>query len=407
MSAALNATGLWPKPRSPWPSWHGNETVKVALSGHWNPPTSKVLAPGETVTYGMRISATAGGPRDVDAALVAVGEPVLRAVPGYTLATDMTTARLMVLSLPAGAMVANARSSDPAILAVSKVTVAGGVTTIALLPASRGRARISVVFSDGTEAVAHYMVLPPFPAQVAAVGKHWSEVSWLPRDFPDPFGRGASVMPWDAEDSMHRLNDARAYDCGLSDDAGGGNNLGFATKVGFAPTLSEVERLDEYIVSTLYGIKNDTNTAKWPYKSLQYPEPNNGIRMTMFYYNQTHFDWNYSEQPKCDPPLGNDTSELDNWCMMEPYANATYRGFNYPHQIASYYAMYRVARYHDTIKTRANWQWYLERAVNTSLRLGGSKVGYMDGTVYGNFDAESDWNPPLRSSSLSRPLPTA
>ena len=40
--------------------------------------------------------------------------------------------------------------------------------------------------------------------------------------------------------------------------------------------------------------------------------------MTMFYYNQTHFNWNYSEQPKCDPPLGNDTSGLDNWCMMEP-----------------------------------------------------------------------------------------
>jgi len=145
----------------------------------------------------MRFSATAGGPRDVDAALVEVGEPVLRAVPGYTLATDMTTAKLMVLSLPAGATVANATSSDPTILAVSKVTVSDGgtgkpaaaMTTIALLPTARGRARISVVFSDGTEGVAHYMVLPPFPAQIAAVGKHWSEVSWLPRDFPDPFGR--------------------------------------------------------------------------------------------------------------------------------------------------------------------------------------------------------------------------
>ena len=76
-------------------------------------------------------------------------------------------------------------------------------------------------------------------------------------------------MPWDSEDGCHRLNDARAYDVGLSDDAGGGNPLGFATKVGFAPTVLEVERLDEYIHLTLYGIKNTSNdTAKAPLKSL-------------------------------------------------------------------------------------------------------------------------------------------
>ena len=50
------------------------------------------------------------------------------------------------------------------------------------------------------------------------VTKHWSEVAWLPKDYPDPFGRGASVMPWDREDGRHRLNDGRAYDVGLSDD---------------------------------------------------------------------------------------------------------------------------------------------------------------------------------------------
>jgi hypothetical protein len=78
----------------------------------------------------------------------------------------------------------------------------------------------------------------------------------------------------------HRLNDGRAYDVGLSDDAGGANPLGFATSQAFAPTQDAVDRIDEYIRWTLYGIKNDT--AKPPFKSLQLPEPNNGIRMTLF-----------------------------------------------------------------------------------------------------------------------------
>ena len=107
--------------------------------------------------------------------------------------------------------------------------------------------------------------------------------------------------------------------------------------------------------SRLFGVKNASwSGAKPPYKSLQvggyegYPCKRpcanrtdfkdlgcEGIRMTMFYYNQSYFPWNYSEVHGCG-------SLLDNWCMTEAYANATYRGFNYPHHIASYYGMYRV-----------------------------------------------------------------
>ena len=68
--------------------------------------------------------------------------------------------------------------------------------------------------------------------------------------------------------------------------------------------------------------------------------------------------------------------------MTELQANATYRGFNYPHQIASYYSMYRTARNHDKLSTRQSWQWYLERAANTTLRLAPAHIGYMDGTVF-------------------------
>jgi hypothetical protein len=70
-----------------------------------------------------------------------------------------------------------------------------------------------------------------------------------------------------------------------------------------------------------------------------------------------------------------------NWCMTESYANATYRGFNYPHQVATYYALYRAARNHPRLRTSHGWEWYLARAANTSIRLGYARIGYMDGTV--------------------------
>ena len=109
------------------------------------------------------------------------------------------------------------------------------LTTVSVKGIARGRARLALRFSDGSEMAVHYHVLPPLPQQVAALGHHWAQVAWLPREFPDPFGRSASVMPWDREDGRHVLQDSRAYIVGLSDDAGAGNNLGLATKVNFAP----------------------------------------------------------------------------------------------------------------------------------------------------------------------------
>ena len=46
-------------------------------------------------------------------------------------------------------------------------------------------------------------------------------------------------MPWDKETRSHVLDDSRAYDVGLSDDAGGGNPLGFGIKVAYAPEQDE------------------------------------------------------------------------------------------------------------------------------------------------------------------------
>ena len=43
--------------------------------------------------------------------------------------------------------------------------------------------------------------------------------------------------------------------------------------------------------------------------------------------------------------------------------------------------MYRVARNHPRLPTAHPWEYYLEMAANTTLRLGWARIGYMDGTV--------------------------
>ena len=382
-------------PQTPWPATDGKRSMPLltadggGAASPWNPPTSLTLAPGETHSVALRLQLATGGPRTRDAALSSMGGAVLRAVPGYVLSRRRPlSSRRRAASAP--------RAPSTATLTVSVgPSAGGGFERLDLSAVGYGKSRVVVTFSDGSTAVAHYNILPPFATQVAALGTHLADVAWLPREYPDPFGRSASVMPWDrsicaesGEPCGHVINDARAYDSGLSDDAGGGNPLGFASKVRAAPTQHEASRIDEYIQWTLYGVKPDT--AKPPLKSLQIREDEegdvDGIRMTMFYYNCSsgrtcsattsgHFDWDYTEADKCPMPFGGPT-----WCMTENMANATYRGFNVPHQTASYWAMYTVARF-TALKTRMPWHWYLYRAGKTCLKLGQAGVGFMDGTV--------------------------
>jgi hypothetical protein len=407
MDAALNATKTWPNPKSAWPAWHGSDTIPVTdfegMAQPWNAPTSRTLQPGESASVAVQLLLADKGPRTRDAALAAAGKAVMHAVPGYVLSSEIQTATLFVTP-PAGAAVKSVASSDAAVLTAKLVhTDAEGASPPPASPAARvaveavsggggGRARVTVEFDDGTVAVAHYGVVPTatFAGQIDSVGAHWADDAWLPRDFVDAFGRSASVMPYDRETRERVLDDSRAYDVGLSDDAGGGNPLGFAMKVAHAPNAHEAGRLDEYIQWTLYGVKPDT--AKPPLKSLQIrPEDGgdtDGIRMTMYYYDDAahpsanwsgHFAYDYKEQGKCGH-VGIEGGP--NWCMSESNANATYRVFNFPHHCASYYAMYRVARYHSALKPRMAWQWYLERAANTTIKFGAPKTGVMDGTLF-------------------------
>ena len=164
-------------------------------------------AVGETKDYAIRLTMAEAGPRTRNAALTKAGRSVLRAVPGYVLAPDMTTAKLHVTPA-AGVTLKSVKVSDPTVMTAkiapaSDETAAGVVTIDVSALSKRGRCRLSLTFSDGSVNQVHYSVLPPLKSQVAAVGKHWAEDAWLPLEYDDPFGRAASVMPYDRHDRTH------------------------------------------------------------------------------------------------------------------------------------------------------------------------------------------------------------
>lgn len=404
VSAIDNKTTMWARPHlSPWPSWHGHETVPITdfegMAAPWNVPTSGLLEAGATKDYAIRLTMAAGGPRTRNAALTTAGRSVLYAVPGYVLSPDMTTAKLHVKS-PAGVSLKSVKVSDAAVMkaTIAADTHANGTELIEVHGLSRGRCRLSLTFSDGSVNAVHYSVLPSLSAQIDAVGKHWANDAWLPLEYDDPFGRAASVMPYDRHDRTHVLDDSRAYDVGLSDDAGGGNPLGFAIKVAYAPSQFEVERLDDYVKWTLYGVKTPETCPKChalpPYKSLQIrPEDcdpalgsKNGsqcgledtIRMTMYYYDTDDKAYNWSghwayDYKEADKIGAKGIEGGPNWPMTESMANATYRAFNFPHHVTTYLALYYAAR-NTELKTNHPWDWYLMRAANTTLKFGAPSV---------------------------------
>jgi hypothetical protein len=330
----------WPNPKSPTPSWHLAETLWKPNPRQWNPPTTMTLQPGETteiavcfvlaepgtpspsssstatlaadrasvmaaLTQGAASSGQATrGPRARDTALARAGASVVVPVGGYVIGTDMLNASLAVLP-PAGASLQAATCDDPTVLAVVGTALAPtapgqavNLTVVSLQGLARGRARLVLSFSDGTSQFVHYYVLPPLRTHIDTYATHASTVAWLPRDFVDPFGRSASVMPWDREDGVHILQDARPFAVGLSDDAGAAANLALAARVAVAPTVLQASRLDDFVAYTVMGVKPDTALA--PFFSLQV-NGTNRIRMTLFYWDNPALNASYyaGENDKC------------------------------------------------------------------------------------------------------------
>jgi hypothetical protein len=192
----------------------------------------------------------------------------------------------------------------------------------------------------------------------------WTTKAWY-TDETDPFKRAPSVMTYDRANNRIVTQDTRVWVAGLSDEGGVGAWLAAVMKAYGQPKKEEVDKLAQFVDKVVWG-------------RLQYSE---GERM--YGVKKSHL---LPTTPRC---CGLQVSgrQLDVVDVVEQEAaDAVNRAYDYPHVVAAYWTMYRLARKSSGLVTAQTWQWYLEKAFNTAKFMTGgfAQPGARGGVGYVN-----------------------
>ena len=336
----------------------------------WNTPTSLTLKPHESKTFGLRFL-VADSILHIESTLAAADRPVAVGVPGYVVPMDLDAK----LFLTPGKRAVKTITSEPA--QALTVTAAGKAPGGALRYDVRGkqwgRARLAISYDDGATQTIHYDVTKPAREAVADMGAFLTTKAWF-TDTTDPFHRAPSVMNYDHAHDRIVMQDTRAWIAGLSDEGGAGAWLAAMMKEYAEPNAAEIHKLEQFVDQVVWG-------------QLQYTEGPRmyGVKKSIFFY-QPDLLPNYRYMP------GNWTT-WTSWNQQQAFA--VDRAYDYPHVVAAYWSMYRLARNHPGLVTSHPWQWYLDHAFNTVKYMTGGfaqpgqrggvgyvNVGLMDGDVF-------------------------
>ncbi|KAJ7053973.1 hypothetical protein C8F01DRAFT_1165532 [Mycena amicta] len=322
----------------------------------WNAPTSFVLQPGQTRTYGLAFR-LASSIRTIENTLQANNRPVAVGVPGYVVPLDQVgkvflsyqsaVANLSVS--PAGALTwATNLNTDP---------ITSGWVGYTVTPQTWGRARLTVTYVDGTVQTLHYYVTNGATQAISNLGNFLTTSQWF-NDPTDPFKRSPSIISYDRQVNAVVKNDPRAWIPGLSDEAGAGSWLAGAMKQFVQPSAAEVVKLEQFINLTLYGSVQNLNYT---------------VKKAVFFYD-----------PTLEPNYVYPSSIFwgNWWSWNQPASFATDRAYDYVHVVAAYWALYRVARNYPALVSTHTWQWYINQAVNTIKAMMSGSVGFnLDGLM--------------------------
>ncbi|KAJ5436611.1 hypothetical protein N7445_007496 [Penicillium cf. griseofulvum] len=328
----------------------------------WNEPSSRLISPGESVTYGLRFTVVKDGVRGIQDALTATNTPVTLGIPGYVIPVDLT-ARLYVFH----SQISDVVSEDNSFKIAQGANGALSLTPTGLV---WGRTKVTITYEDGKVQTIHYFIADSAPATISKLGEFTTTSMWF-SDKNDSFHRAPSVMTWDHSTQAQVLQEPRVWIAGLSDE-GGVTYLASAMKQSGLADATEVSKLEQFASEVLS-------------KSLQNSDFT--VRKSLFFYEPAQIP-GY----KYNPSL-----EWGNWWSWNKDASyATDRAYNYIHVIGAYWALYRAGRDNGSLLKTHNWQWYLSQAYNTTMTcfatdsngnglIGYSRLGLMGETVVGEL----------------------
>ena len=231
-----------------------NEWAKVTP---WNAPTSFVLQPGQTRTYGLQFN-LASSIRGIEDTLRSAKRPVGVGVPGYILSSDQQGK--LFLNYPSAVQSISVTPSGALSWTSNSDAKTAGWVGYTLTARTWGRSRLTITYADGTVQTVHYWVTNPATQNIANLGNFLTTSQWFDNS-SDPFRRSPSVISYDREVNAIVRDDPRAWIPGLSDEAGAGSWLAATMKQFAQPNAAEVTKLESFISRTLWGsIQNSDGT---------------------------------------------------------------------------------------------------------------------------------------------------
>ena len=341
----------------------------------WNPPTSHMLVPGESITVGVRFS-VAKGVQNIEGTVSAVGLPVAVGIPGYILPQDLT-AKLFLNSTQS---VASTTARPAGSLQVAHSGRHGQHWTGYNIKAGSGafgRARLDIMYADNTTHAVHYWVAHSSPTALSELGTFLTTEQWF-ANTSDPFDRAPSVITYDRATNDYVLQDNRTWIAGLSDEGGAGSFLAAGMKQSVWPVAAEVSKLETMVRDVVWGtLQVSSGDDKYAVrKSLFYYQPD----LVPGYIYDPYFNWTINPG--------------ETWNKSAAYLID--RTYDYVHVSALYWGLYRAGRTHPGILTGQDPEWYLLKAYHTvayavsnssdgTPHTGYWGVGLMGETVWGQL----------------------
>lgn len=328
----------------------------------WNTPTSVVLKPGETRSYGLKFL-LADDLKNVESTLVQEQRPVAVGVPGYVLPKDVDGKLFLKYNKKIKTLTVY---PENALTIETSGVSQNGWNVLQLKGKIWGRSVLSITYEDGLEQTINYNVIESETDVVSSFGNFLLTEQWF--DQPnDVFGRSPSVISYDYEDKKQITQDTRAWVAGLSDEGGAGSWLAAIMKQLLIPNKEEVKKLEAFVNQTIWGgIQYNEGDLKY------------GVKKSLFYYEPDSM------------PAGTYSPDIDysTWAAWpKKEADSPGRSYNYPHVAAAHWVMYRLARNYVGLVSQESWETYLEHAYQTGLAMMKhaphyAQFGQMEGTIF-------------------------
>ncbi len=328
----------------------------------WNTPSSKILKPGKSVSYGVQFVIT-DSIKNIEPALIENNRPVAFGVPGYVIPQDVNAE----LFLKYNQKVKNIKVEPSGALTLKKTEqTKNGWEKYAVTANQWGRARVTITYKNGLIQTINYKVIKSEEQVVADNGNFLLTKQWF-NEKNDLFNRNPSVITYDYEEQKQVTQDSRTWICGLSDEGGAGSWLNAIMKQLIQPDKKQIAQLEDFVQKTIWGgIQYNEGPEKY------------GVRKSMFYYEPDSM------------PAGTyrDDVNYKTWAAWDKkHAETVERSYNYPHVAAAHWVMYRMARNYEGLVTQHSWDWYLLNAYQTSMAMVElapyyAQFGQMEGSVF-------------------------